>query len=434
MAAPVSPRPLLVAEAANPEWFSVPLVGWSHSRAIAELTDGHIVTQVRNREAFLRAGLTEGEDFTAIDSEKVARPVYKLGEKLRGGSNKGWTTLQAVSVLAYPYFEKLVWKQFGERIANGEFNIVHRVTPLSPTTPSRVLAKKCKKASVPFVLGPLNGGAPWPPGFDDVRRAEREWLSYVRGAYKMLPGFHATRKNASAIFVGSRDTWRQMPKQYHDKCFYLPENGIDPQRFSKQRTRSASKPIRAVFIGRLVPYKGADMLLEAAAPLVRDGDLTIDILGDGPEMEKLKSIVAREKIEFGVTLAGWIPHEVLQDRIVDADLFTFPSVREFGGGVVLEAMAVGVVPVILDYAGPAELVTPDTGVAVPMGDRAEVIARFRSAFEDLVNDPQRIDAMSQRCLDRVAEQFTWAKKAEQVVGVYEWLLNESERPQLTPPL
>ena len=64
---------LLIAEAANPEWTSVPLIGWSLSRAIAEVTDAHILTHVRNRDAFERAGLTEGREFTSIDNEIFRR-------------------------------------------------------------------------------------------------------------------------------------------------------------------------------------------------------------------------------------------------------------------------------------------------------------------------------------------------------------------------
>src|SRR6185436_17681450 len=167
--------------------------------------------------------------------------------------------------VSYYYFEKLLWRQFGARIREHEFDIVHRITPLSPTVPS-LLASRCARAGVPFVLGPLNGGVPWPAAFHAERRREKEWLSYVRGVYKLLPGYGATRRRSSAIIIGSRDTWKQMARRYHQKCVYIPENAIDPARFGKCVTGPAREPLRAAFVGRLVPYKGADMLIAAAAP------------------------------------------------------------------------------------------------------------------------------------------------------------------------
>ena len=141
-------RVLIIAEAANPEWTSVPLVGWSHAMALAKVTDAHLITQVRNREAMARSGLAP-ERYTCIDSEAVAGAMWKLGSRLRGGAGKGWTTVMAAASVGYYYFERLVWRQFGARIKAREFDIVHRITPLSPTVPS-TLAAKCAKAGVPF--------------------------------------------------------------------------------------------------------------------------------------------------------------------------------------------------------------------------------------------------------------------------------------------
>src|SRR5205085_2641279 len=115
-------------------------------------------------------------------------------------------------------------------------------------------------------LGPLNGGIPWPREFDHARRQEKEWLSYIRGAYRLLPGYRSTLRHSAALIGGSKYTLSKFPAKYHEKSVYVPENAIDPQRFTVKRTRTAGTPLRCVFLGRLVPYKGDDMLIEAAMP------------------------------------------------------------------------------------------------------------------------------------------------------------------------
>lgn len=428
------PRVLLIAEAANPEWASVPLEGWSHSQALARVCDTHLVTQIRNAAALRRAGLVAGEGFTPIDSEAVARRVWRLENLLRGGAGRGWTTLTALRTLPYRYFERLVWKQFGPAIRSGRFDVVHRLTPLSPTTPSR-LARLCRKAGVPFVLGPLNGGVPWPRGFDSARRREREWLSYLRGAYRLVPGYRSTRENAAAIVVGSKDTLAQVPARYRPKCVYVPENGIDPERFPPAAgVRPAPPPLRLAFVGRLVPYKGADMLLRAAGPLLREGRAVLDVIGDGPEMAALRALADEERLTDAVTFTGWLEHPKLAERLARAHVFAFPSVREFGGAVVLEAMMLGVVPVVLAYGGPAELVTERTGFAIPMGTRQDIVGRLGAVLEHLAGRPAQLQPLSDAARRRVLDHFTWDAKARQVLEVYRWVLGRREKPDFGMPL
>ncbi len=412
----VRPRVLVIAEAANPEWVSVPLVGWSLAKALREVADVHIVTQIRNRDAILRAGLVEGTDFTAIDSEALARPLWKLASLLRMGEGRGWTMVQAVSALSYPWFEHLVWCAFGSRIRAGAFDIVHRVTPLSPTVPSPIAAK-CRRAGVPFVVGPLNGGVPWPKGFEAARLREREWLSYFRAAHRLLPGRSATFAGAAAVIAGSRHTESEMP--LGSRRHYLPENGVDPACFAPRMAR-APGPMRACFIGRMVPYKGPDMLLEAAEPLVRAGQLEIEMIGDGPMLSELR---ARWSLH-GVTFRGWLDQSGVRDVAAECDLFAFPSIREFGGGAVLEAMVLGLAPLVVDYAGPGELVREGIGFKVPIGSRAEVIARFRAALEARVADPAGTAATGARARAHVLAEFTWAAKAARIAEIYAEVLEE----------
>lgn len=415
-------RVLLIAASCNPEMISVPLVGYSQACELRKLTDAHIVTEWFNAQALTRAGWRQGEDFTCIDSGMLSRMAWWLGEKI-AGRGKGWTLQAALYTPTYYYFEHLLWKAFGRRLAAGEFDLVHRLTPLTPTAPS-LLATRCREMNVPFILGPINGGLPWPAGFDAVRRKEKEWLSYVRNACKLLPGYRSMRRDSAAILIASRETFRQMPRQYHDRCFYLPENAIDPGRFLLRRSHRATRPIKAVFLGRLVPYKGADMLIEAVAPLVKNGALTLDILGEGPMMGELQDLINRLDVHAGVRLCGWVQHNQVQQWLAKSDVFAFPSVREFGGAVVLEAMAVGTVPMVLDYGGPAELVTGDTGFLIPIGTRRQIIERFRAALAALTTDPLQIESRSQAAVRRAHELFTWEEKAKRTHQVYRWVLSQ----------
>lgn len=421
------PRVLLIAEAANPEWVSVPLVGWSFSRAIQSHLDAHIVTQVRNREALLRAGLREGEEFTAIDSESVARWVHRLSSVLRRGANKGWTIGTAMASLSYAHFERLLWRAFRDRLRAGEFDLVHRITPLSPAIPS-AMARRCHRLGVPFVLGPLNGGLPWPAAFRAEQRREREWLSSVRRLHRLLPGYRSTRHHAQAILVGSRVALAEVPARWRGKCVFLPENGIDPAKVRPRPERPVQRPLRLITVCRLVPLKGIDMLVEAMVPFIRDGAMTLEIVGDGEERARIEGLSRAGGVTHGVVLTGQIPHDAVQARLAAADVFALPSIREFGGGAVLEAMAAGLPAIVVDYGGPAELVTQEVGFRVPLGSRAEIVRGLGAVLQRLVDEPHTLAAMGAMARQRAMTLFTWEAKARQVARIYEWVLGRSTGP------
>ncbi len=414
-------RVLLIAEAANPEWTSVPLVGWSLAQALMKVTDAHLVTQVRNREAILRAGMVEGRDFTAIDSERFAAPLWKLSEGLRGGAGKGWTTVSAISSLAYYAFEREVWGRFRARLIAHEFDLVHRITPLSPTSQSPI-AKKLAKQGVPFVLGPLNGGIPWPKAFSDRQRAERDWLSYVRSLYRLMPRYKSTLEYSSAIIVGSKYTRSEIPPWANEKTVFIPENGIDRERFNIPRTHLVSLPLKAAFVGRLVPYKGADILLEAAAEFLRRGTLEIDVIGDGPQRAALEAMVEQLGVVKRVRFLGWIPHQKVQEKLRLCDFMVLPSIREFGGGVVVESMALGVPPIVADYGGPSDLVDENIGIRVAFQDKKSLIQGMRQAIGDVIRTPRILEELGAAGLIKVQEKLTWQAKASQILAVYQGVL------------
>src|SRR5262249_40633243 len=141
-------------------------------------------------------------------------------------------------------------------------DLIHRVNPVTPTVGSPLAGR----TDVPMVIGPLNGGLPWPKEYPDLRRREREWLSRFRGAYRHLPYFPSTYRHAAGVITASRHTATELPAGFRGLRFHQAENGIDPERFPiaddwpEPRGR-----FRFVTAGRLVPFKGVDLVIEAVA-------------------------------------------------------------------------------------------------------------------------------------------------------------------------
>lgn len=100
------------------------------------------------------------------------------------------------------------------------------------------------------------------------------------------------------------------------------------------------------------------------------------------------------------------------------DLLGFPSIREFGGGVVLECMALGIVPIVVRYGGPGELVSPETGFAIELGPRARIVQDVRAVLERIVKDPAQLEVLSRSGQAMVTRDFTRDAKAQKTVAIY----------------
>jgi glycosyltransferase involved in cell wall biosynthesis len=399
----------------------VPLVGYQFARALAARPDLDVTlaTHVRNRPALTDDPLTQLARICYIDNEWLARPLHKLSRLVRGGQSLSWTIDTAMAWPAYMAFEHQLYKQMERQLAGGAFDLIHRVTPLTPTMGSPLAAL----TDVPMIVGPLNGGLPWPAEFPELRQQEREWLVPLRGLYKRLPFYRSTYRHLAGVIAGSKHTATEIPGTFVGRRFYLPENGVDPGRFPIARAwPEPAKDFTFVTVGRLVPYKGADLIVEAMAGSAALRRCKLVIVGDGPARGHLEEQVRRQGLESKVHIAGWVDQPRLAQQLGSAQAFVFPSLREFGGGVVLEALANGLPSVVVDYGGPSELVTPDCGVLLPLRPRAELVASLRLAMEALAGNTDLCRTMGAAACRRIREEFTWDVKADRIVHMYREVL------------
>jgi glycosyltransferase involved in cell wall biosynthesis len=341
---------------------------------------------------------------------------------------------QMLTAFSYPFtvaFEWCTWRQLRRRIFGGEFDVALRVLPVTAVLPSP-LAYFLRKGPIPLVIGPINGGLPWPRGFDQLKR-QKEWISNLRNLYRYLPFARSTYRHASAILAASSQTCSEFAN-YSDKLFFVPENGVSHLLCSPAAPNlDREGKLRLIFVGGLVPRKACDIALRAAALLLR-GDLAhFTVIGDGPEGDRLEELTRSLGIEAAVTFCGWLSHAEVLIRLQSADVMVFPSVRDFGGGVIFEALAIGVVPVVVDFGGPGDIVHPGVGYKVPLTNEGDVVIQMEKALTELAQNRARLEHLRREGIAYARECLTWEAKASVVTRVLDWVIKRGPKPSLPPP-
>jgi len=236
-----------------------------------------------------------------------------------------------------------------------------------------------------------------------------------RSVYR--PATRLVLRRAAAVVVPSRAHLALSTELtgFESKVEVIPF-GIDQTRWEMVPPPPPGAAPRAIFIGRLVSYKGLDILLRA---MERVPELRLDIVGSGPEGPRLRTLAQALAITDRVRWYGEYPDEDLPRRMADADFLVLPSVtvEEMFGLVVLEAMASGR-PVITTAVPSAvrEVNAPgETGLEVPLRD----VGALAQALETLARDPALRKRMGEAGRKRVAGRFTQAAMAEKHIALYE---------------
>jgi len=329
-------------------------------------------------------GLAEGLVERGHEVEVVAVTAFgdpRPGEKRRASVRRAWSFAPVGSQELAPTYIAATWRRA---------DVIHLHHPHSLADVSYAL----RPSLAPLVV--------------------TQHADYPSVKYK-LPGWYAL-KRAEAIVVPSRAhiaLCREL-QGFEEKVEIIPF-GIDERRWEVVPPPSPGNPPKAIFIGRLVPWKGVDFLLRA---LELVPDLRLDIVGDGPERNRLRTLADALAISDRVKFWGEYPDEDLPRRMADADFLVLPSVtvEEMFGMVLLEAMAAGR-PVITTAvpSGVREVNVPgETGLEVPIRDPRALADAMRL----LAEDPGLREKLGRAGRTRVKERFTVVRTTEAHIELY----------------
>jgi glycosyltransferase involved in cell wall biosynthesis len=199
------------------------------------------------------------------------------------------------------------------------------------------------------------------------------------------------------------------------------EIGNDPRTDNDDRVPVPGEEpgeLRLVYVGRFLYLKGMGLGLRAVARLHAQGvAVSLTMIGQGPENERWHALAHELGIAERVHWIPWMPQQDLLKTYNTFDAMLFPSLRDSGGNVVLEALSGGLPVVCVRLGGPAELVDSSCGRVVDVEGRgeAELVTAMGDALRELASDRMLLSRLRKGASVR-ASQFQWSKVVARIWG------------------
>lgn len=303
-----------------------------------------------------------------------------------------------------------------ELVIRENIQIVFEPAPISPKGLSFMYG-----LGVPVVIGPLCGGLEFPPAFrymdSTVTRLSinlARVLSEI--AHRWVPG----KLQAESLIVANERTAKALPRGHRGKVYEIVESGVDLSicKPIERKPLCLGDPIRFIFWGRFVDWKGVQFLVQAFKQATEQTAAILELIGDGELMGSIQAQVAELGISDRVNFHGRLSRTDSITIIRKCHVCIVPSLRECGGNAILEIMAMGLPVVATNWAGPANYVTPNCGILVDPTSIDGFIDGLAAAMIRLAQSQELRQRMGDAGIQRVKEHyFDWESKADRILEI-----------------
>ncbi|GEK86255.1 glycosyltransferase family 4 protein [Microbacterium aerolatum] len=294
------------------------------------------------------------------------------------------------------------------------FDVAHQVVPVAMRYPSPAAG-----LGIPLVIGPVGGSLTSPAGFVEEEGAT-SWYQRLRGldTWRMRHDRLLRRTYESAdVVVGVADYVREFLSDVRVKRFeIMSETAVIEVHDPVDRTQT--RPVRLLHVGRIVRTKGLRDVIRAMSAL-NDLDVTLDVLGDGNDRSACEELITELGLGDRITLHGAVPRETVDEFYQRADIFVFPSYREPGGNVSLEAMSWGLPVIVCRRGGPGANVDQTCAILLASESPQQLAADCAAAVRALVEDPSRRLAMGDAGRRLALATHLWPQRVERMDRIYD---------------
>ena len=395
---------LLSAYACEPNRGSEPEVGWNWALTLANKGhDTFVITRKNNKKSinkYLLKNKKSNLKFVYYDLPKFLLNIFKKKK------------------ISYLYF--YLW-QIGvffftlNLVKKKKFDYIHHVTFVSLRIPVFLNFHK-----IPLIIGPVAGG-------DKIPYRLRKSFSLKENLYELIRDFNNifikfsffiqfSLFKSKKIFVNSSETFDLIPAAYKKKTKILLAIAVNKIRENYVNKINKQKIFQICYVGRLLHWKGLNISLNVIKKLNKKKNIIFKIAGTGPYKKKIIKFINDNNLSKIIILEGNLNKYRLKKLYQNSHLLLFPSLRDSGGYVVLEAARFNVISAVLDIGGPGQLIDKFTGIKIPVKNKTEkqIINMMTRAIISHIENKSLFKKKIINFKKKINRQFTWDQKYKDV--------------------
>lgn len=394
---------LISAYACEPNKGSEPGVGWEYVKKLADWGDIYVITRENNRSVItdeIRKKPIDNLHFIYFDLPKWIRFLKKGARGMH---------------IYYCFWQLFLLKKVLELHKQNSFVLFHHLTFGNMWLPTFL-----PFINVPFIWGPIGGGETIPSNFIKNFSFMSKLKEYIRiciiKTLRFNPIFSYCCRKAKTIIVKTKQTAEQIPIDYRNKIVVMTDVGVYKDVGINKNSLLEDVPSRIICVGKLTYWRGFDIAIKAFAKLKREhNNVSLTIVGDGPEKRRLKKIADEEGVKEKVHFMGGLSRDALNDEMSVSTIFLNTCLKEGGVTAIMEAMQRGIPVISVDTGGVTDIVPFNK---TPLNDTNQVINSIVQVLSNLHQDKTLRLSAGHACRMSV-EDHTWEKKARQIYGIYE---------------
>jgi Glycosyltransferase len=398
---------LLSAFACDPYFGSDEEVGWRWALGLARL--GHsvsVITRASHQQEIEKyrreSGLVGDITFHYVDIPALHRVLSKVNRR---------------NHIYYYFWQIAAYRKAKALHKQHSYDLVHHVTWVSFRQPSFM-----GLLGIPLIFGPVAGGDEIPRGYIDDFSLRQKVVEYVRWFANVLVRFDPlmllTFKTARRVIFTSESHYARVPQWVRNKASVELAIGCDDSEATAIDGTIQLKKTgkRLLFAGRCIGWKGMDIGLRIFAKvLARDPEIRLTIIGDGVDRSRWMVKAKAMGIDQAIEWKGWLPKDQVLALYAEYDLLFYPSLRDSGGFVVLEALQCGLPVVCFKLGGPGVVVDDSCGRVIPaLPDTEATCEAFSTGVLALLTQVSRDQNISAACRSR-SRMFIWDQLVKRIV-------------------